>query len=140
MSFYNSGFQSSIDIRRDNEYACTEGGAPLPIAHALRLPEPTNKPKSDGGVPPLGPGPLAALRFGNTCMERRKKKKNNAKFVATTSTLRSHQKSCCDKKVHLKIFKKIAPPPKKKFPHPKKFSKKYFFSISISPKNKKKLT
>ena len=25
------------------EYACAEGGAHLPIAHALRLPEPTKK-------------------------------------------------------------------------------------------------
>ena len=27
-------------------YACAEGGAHLPIAHALHLPDPTNKPKS----------------------------------------------------------------------------------------------
>ena len=37
------------------------------------------------------------------------------------------------KKIDLKNFQKICPPPKK-------ISKNYFFSILISPKNKKKLT
>ena len=35
----------------------------LHIAHALHLPEPTKKSKSEGCVPPLRFGPLAALRF-----------------------------------------------------------------------------
>ena len=55
-----------------------KGGADLPIAHAFRLPEPTQNTNLRVGVPPLRPGPLAALRFGSICMERRKK--NNAKF------------------------------------------------------------
>ena len=40
------------------------GGTHLPIAHTLRLPEPTKKPKSLGCVPPLRSGPVATLRFG----------------------------------------------------------------------------
>ena len=49
---------------KSNKYACSEGGAHLPIAHKLRLPEPTKNPKSEGCVPPLRSGPLAAFRFG----------------------------------------------------------------------------
>ena len=56
---------------RISKYACAEGGAHLPIAHALCLPEPTKKNKSEG-VPPLRSGPLAALRFVSKWKERKK--------------------------------------------------------------------
>ena len=44
-----------------------------PTVHALRLPEPTKKDKYEGCVPKLHSGPLAALRFGSTCMEKERK-------------------------------------------------------------------
>ena len=55
-------------------YACTEGGAHFPIAHALRLPEPTPKKIKLGCVTPFHSGPLATLRFGRRKVGGRKKK------------------------------------------------------------------
>ena len=57
-----------------DRYACAERGDHLPIAHALRLPEPTKKNKSTGCVPTLLSGPLAGRRFGSTRKERKRKK------------------------------------------------------------------
>ena len=75
-------------------YACAEGSDHLPIAHALRLPEPTNKKTSSGCVPPLRSGPLAALTFGRRKVSGRKKKKkerkNNAKFSDHYFRSRTH--------------------------------------------------
>ena len=81
-------------------HACAEVGAHLPIVHALRLPEPTKKPKSEGCVPPLRSGPLPALIFGNTWKEK-ERIENNAKFSGhfvcprtynvRAHALRSHQ-------------------------------------------------
>ena len=45
------------------KYACAEGGAHLLIAHALRLLEPTIKPKAEGCVPLLRFGTLAVLSW-----------------------------------------------------------------------------
>ena len=64
------------------------GGAYLPIAHALRLTEPTKKPKSEGCVPTPRSGPLATLRFGSTWKEEGRKK--NAKFSGHYVRLRTH--------------------------------------------------
>ena len=64
-----------FQIKINFEYACAEGGAHFPIAHALRLPEPTKNTKSEGCVPPIRSGPLAALRFVSTQKEREKKEK-----------------------------------------------------------------
>ena len=74
------------------------GGVHLPIAHTLRLPEPTKKNKSEGCVPLLCSSLLAALNFGSTWKERKKKKErknNNAKFSGhyvrpRTHNVRSH--------------------------------------------------
>ena len=46
------------------KYACAEGGAHLPIAQALRLPEPTKKNKSEGGQRTGAKRRDTALRFG----------------------------------------------------------------------------
>ena len=64
-------------------YACAEGSAHLTIVHALHLPEPVKKPKSEGCVPTLRSGPLAALRFGSTW----KKERIMPSSVATMSAL-----------------------------------------------------
>ena len=61
------------------QYAFAEGGAHLPIAHALRPPEPTQKTKSSGCVPPLCSGPLVALRFGRRKVSGRKEKRKRKK-------------------------------------------------------------
>ena len=61
---------------------CAEGGAHLPIVHALRLPESTNKMKCEGCVPPLLSGPLAASDLevhGRKKEERKRKKKERRK-------------------------------------------------------------
>ena len=72
----------------NKEYAYAEGGAHVPIAHALRLPEPIKKPKSEGCVPLLRSGPLAALRFGCMWKERRKKEERiMPSLVASMSAL-----------------------------------------------------
>ena len=66
--------QTNSQKEEEMQYMCADGGAHLPIVHALRLPEPTQKTKSEGCVPPLRSGSLAALRFGSTWKERRNKK------------------------------------------------------------------
>ena len=60
----------SAQLFKQNKYAYAEGGTHLPISHALRLPEPTQKTKSEGCVHPLRSGPLVALRFGSMWKEK----------------------------------------------------------------------
>ena len=66
------------------------GGAHLSIVHTHRLQEPTKKTKSEGCVPLLRSGPLAALRFGSTCIEEEEERKEERimpSLVATTPAL-----------------------------------------------------
>ena len=72
-------FTSLCNLDNYTNMRALRGVLTYPIAHALRLPETTKKSEYEGCVPPLRSGPLAVLRFGSTCMER-KRRKNYTKF------------------------------------------------------------
>ena len=85
------------------QYAFYEGGAHLPIANALRLPEPTNKTKNLWAVP-LRFAPVIWLPEDLEVRGRKEERKNNAKFSGHyvrprthkvyVHALRSHQLEC----------------------------------------------